>query len=92
MIMTEKEPPKIEFPCSNYVIKVIGDAHDEFKQLVIDIIRKHAPDIDETKITQRDSSNGKYHALQVPITATGIPQLQAINQDLKATGRVHMVL
>lgn len=90
--MTTQEPPKIEFPCKNYVIKVIGDAHDEFRQLVIDIVRRHDPDLDESKITCRDSSNGKFHALQVPITATGIPQLEAINSDLRATGRVHMVL
>lgn len=90
--MTNQEPPKIEFPCENYGIKVIGDAHDEFKQLVVDIIRKHAPDFDESTITDQYSSNGKYHSLRLAITATGIPQLQAIHDDLKATGRVHMVL
>lgn len=90
--MTNQEPPKIEFPCENYGIKVIGDAHDEFKQVVVDIIRKHVPDFDESTITDQYSSNGKYHSLRMSITATGIPQLQAIHDDLKATGRVHMVL
>lgn len=51
--MTNQEPPKIEFPCENYDIKVIGDAHDEFKQVVVDIIRKHVPDFDESTITDR---------------------------------------
>ncbi len=90
--MTNQEPPKIEFPCENYVFKVIGDAHDEFRQMVIDIIHKHVTDFDESTITEQYSSNGKYHSLRMSITATGIPQLQAINDDLKATGRVHMVL
>lgn len=90
--MSNQEPPKIEFPCENYVFKVIGDAHDEFRQMVIDIIHKHVADFDEATITEQYSSNGKYHSLRMSITATGIPQLKAINDDLKATGRVHMVL
>lgn len=90
--MTDQQPPKIEFPCENYVFKVIGDAHDEFRQLVIDIVRQHVPDLDESKVTEQFSSNNKYHSLRFVITATGVPQLEAINKDLKATGRVHMVL
>lgn len=90
--MATTEPPKIEFPCENYVIKVIGDAHDEFKQLVIDIVKVHAPDLDETKVTENNSSNGRFHAIRLFINATGIEQLKAIHDALKATGRVHMVL
>lgn len=40
----------------------------------------------------RDSRNGRYQSAQVLITATGVDQLQAIHVDLRATGRVHMVL
>lgn len=90
--MASQQPPKIEFPCKNYVFKVIGDAHDEFRAQVLNIIHKHVPDLDESKVTEQFSSNNKYHALRFVITATGIPQLEAINKDLKATGRVHMVL
>lgn len=90
--MTNQEPPKIEFPCKNYGIKIIGDAHDEFKPLVIEILHRHVPDFDESTITDQFSSNGKYHSLRVKITATGVDQLTAIHDDLKATGRVHMVL
>lgn len=90
--MTTQEPLKIEFPCENYGIKVIGDAHDEFKQLVFDIIHKHAPDFDESTVQDQFSSNGKYHSIRLKICATGEPQLKAIHDDLKATGRVHMVL
>ena len=41
--MASQQPPKIEFPCKNYVFKVIGDAHDEFRAQVLNIIRKHVP-------------------------------------------------
>jgi uncharacterized protein len=40
----------------------------------------------------RDSRNGNFLSVQVLITATSVEQLQAIHVDLRATGRVHMVL
>lgn len=84
--------PKIEFPCERYPIKVIGDAGDGFSDLVIEIIQRHAPDLDETTLVMRDSRNGRFLSVQVLITATGIDQLQNIHADLRATGRVPCVL
>ncbi|MFZ6047490.1 DUF493 domain-containing protein [Pseudomonas sp. CR3202] len=86
------QPPKIEFPCERYPIKVIGDSFDGFADLVIEIIRRHAPDLDASTLVVRDSRNGRFLSVQVLITATGVDQLQAIHVDLRATGRVHMVL
>jgi putative lipoic acid-binding regulatory protein len=83
---------KIEFPCAGYPIKVIGDAGDGFADLVLEVIQRHAPDCDSSSLVLRDSRNGRFISVQVLITATGIEQLQAINLDLRATGRVHMVL
>ena len=86
------QAPKIEFPCRRYPIKVVGDAGEGFSAMVIEVIRRHAPDLDETTLVLRDSRNGRYQSAQVLITATGVDQLQAIHVDLRATGRVHMVL
>lgn len=86
------QAPKIEFPCERYPIKVIGDSFDGFSDLVIEIIQRHAPDLDATTLVVRDSRNGRFLSVQVLITATGVEQLQAIHVDLRATGRVHMVL
>ncbi len=92
-LMTDEiQAPKIEFPSERYPIKVIGDAHDGFVDLVIEVIQRHAPDLDASTLVQRDSRNGRFLSVQVLITATGIEQLQAINLDLRATGRVHMVI
>jgi putative lipoic acid-binding regulatory protein len=91
--MTDSQhAPKIEFPCQRYPIKVIGDAGEGFAALVIDVMRRHCPDFDETTLVLRDSSKGRFMTVQVQITATGMDQLQAIHVDLRATGRVHMVL
>ncbi|MBD3814605.1 MAG: DUF493 family protein, partial [Betaproteobacteria bacterium] len=50
------------------------------------------PGLDESSVVLRDSRNGRFLSVQVLITATGVEQLQAIHTDLRATGRVHMVL
>lgn len=91
--MTEElQAPRIEFPCAAYPIKVIGDAGADFVELIVEVIGRHAPDLDRTTLVLRDSRNGNYRTVQVSITATGVEQLQAIHIDLRATGRVHMVL
>ena len=91
--MTEDvKPPKIEFPCPRYPIKVIGDACADFAELVLDTVQRHAPDLDRGTLLTRDRRNGRSLSVQVLITATGVDQLQAIHQDLRATGRVHMVI
>ncbi|MCF7201154.1 DUF493 domain-containing protein [Pseudomonas oligotrophica] len=88
----DAQAPKIEFPCERYPIKVIGDAGEGFRELIIEVIQRHAPDLDESSVVLRDSRNGRFLSVQVLITATGVEQLQAIHVDLRATGRVHMVL
>jgi len=58
----------------------------------VEIIQRHAPDLDVETLVVRDSSKGRFLSVQVLITATDVDQLQAIHNDLRATGRVHMVL
>lgn len=86
------QAPKIEFPCANYPIKVIGAAGDDFSSLVVSVVRRHAPDLDETLVDIQGSSSGRFLSVRLRILATGIEQLQAIHTDLRATGRVQMVL
>lgn len=87
---TSQTAPKIEFPC-DYPIKVMGVSTPDFEQFVVAVMKKHDPSFSgETVI--RDSRNGKYKAVNVTITATGEAQLKAIFEELKASGRVSMVL
>ncbi|UVE17188.1 DUF493 domain-containing protein [Pseudomonas sp. LS44] len=92
MTDTEIQNVTIQFPCERYPIKVIGDAGEGFVDLVIEILLRHAPDLDAGTLVLRDSRTGRYQTVQLLITATGIEQLEALNSDLRATGRVHMVL
>ena len=85
------EPPKIEFPCE-YPIKVLGRNVDEFRPAVIAIFERHAPGFDQETIVVRDSRKGNFLSLTITIVATGPEQLDALHQDLVATGLVQMVL
>lgn len=87
----DQEAPKIEFPCE-YPIKVMGPAAPDYQQFVIEIVQKHAPELDPEKVELKPSRNGNYYSLRFTITATGERQLKAIFEELKATGRVTMVL
>lgn len=86
------QAPKIEFPCPRYPLKVIGDASPDFTAVVLDVVRRHAPELDHTNLVVQDSRNGRFLSVRLEITATGVEQLQAIHMALRATGRVHMVL
>jgi uncharacterized protein len=89
--MSVTEPPRIEFPCA-YPVKIVGDASEGFRQLVEDIVERHAAGFDRSLTTQRMSSAARYISVTVTIVATGPEQLQALFEELKATGCVHMVL
>jgi len=89
--MEPEESPKIEYPC-RYPIKVMGLDVDEFSTAIVDIVRQHAPELTEEDINFRPSRHGKYLAVNVIITARSLVQIQAIFDDLKASGRVAMVI
>ena len=86
-----EKSPKIEFPC-DYPIKILGDAHEAFTELVISAIKTHAPDVDETKVTLKQSSKGRFVSVTVIIRATGPEQIEALFSELKMLDAVKMVL
>lgn len=90
MVMKEPQAQKIEFPC-DYPIRIIGYSASDYKDFVLRVVAKHAPDFDG-RAKMKISRNGKYMSAMVVILATGEPQLQALFEDLKASGRIQMVL
>ena len=85
------ESPSIEFPC-DYPIKIIGVSDTVFRETVVEIVRAHAPNLDDDTISERASRNGRYCAVNLSIVATGEPQLKALHQDLMAQPLVKLVL
>ena len=84
------ESHKIKFPCA-YPIKVVGSAAPDFREYVVEVMERHAGAL-LAEVDVRPSSNGRFESVRVTITATGVEQLQAIFEELKASGRVHIVI
>jgi uncharacterized protein len=83
--------PKIEFPC-DYPIKVVGDSDELFAETVVELTRRHAPEVTEEQVSVRSSRHGNYCAVTIMIRATGEPQLRALHETLRRYPLVRMVL
>ncbi len=88
----EPKDVKIEFPCADYPIKVMGENSAAYREIVLTVMQKHAPGFDAEKVTVRDSRNGNYQSITVFIEATGREQLLAIFEELKTHPATRMVL
>lgn len=86
------QAPKIEFPCPNYPVKVLGEAAEDYETFVIDIMRIHAPDLDVERMTINHSRNGRFTSATFFITATSEEQLKKMHQDLIRHERIKMVM
>jgi putative lipoic acid-binding regulatory protein len=90
--VTTQDPPKIEFPCPDYPIKVVGEAGANLRDHTIAVFTKHAADFNPEQIKTKASSKGTWQSLTIAIEATGEDQLRAIFEDLKANKAVKMVI
>ncbi len=90
---TPKKPQDsaIEFPC-DFPVKAMGLASETLHLTVLEIVRKHAPDTEDTALKTRDSSGGKYVSVTVTVHATNQAQLDAIYTDLTASEQILMAL
>ena len=90
--MTEQQPPKIEFPCEDYLIKILGEAHEEMMSFVIETTEQFAPGFDRSKTYVKESGKGRFQSVTVFITATGVEQLKSYHETLIAHPKVKMVI
>ncbi|HEY8570788.1 HP0495 family protein [Microbulbifer sp.] len=89
---SEQQPPKIEFPCEDYMVKVVRDSEGHVHEFVLEVMRRHVPDLDEARLKHTPSRNGRFTSMTFFIVATGEAQLKALFEELKAHPGVHMVL
>lgn len=81
----------MEFPCA-FPIKSIGRMGDHFEDLVIEIVRRHAPTLSESQVKVRPSRGGKWVAVTLVIQAESQEQLDDIYRDLSGHERVAWTL
>jgi putative lipoic acid-binding regulatory protein len=75
------------FPC-DFAVKAMGKAGEGFDRLVVEIARRHAPDLDEGQVRTRESRGGKWVSVTVTLRATSKEQLDALYRELSAEERV----
>jgi uncharacterized protein len=81
----------LSFPC-DFPIKVMGKAEDDFDALIVEIVRKHSPDLHEGAVKSRLSNEGRFVSVTVTIQAESREQLDNIYMELSAEKRVLMAL
>ena len=85
------EDTLLEFPC-DFPIKVMGSRTDDFAQVVVDIVLRHAPDFAAESVEMRASSGGKYLSVTCTVRATSKQQLDALYRELTGHPQVKVVL
>lgn len=84
----------LEFPCE-FPIKAFGradDGGDQFAELVLSLLNPHVEDLQREQLRLNPSSNGRFVAVTVTITAVSQKQLDRIYQSLSDHEQVVMSL
>lgn len=79
------------FP-TDFPIKVMGRDSESFRTLTLAIVERHAGPLAPERISERMSREGRFLALTYTIRAESRAQLDAIYQDLTASGVVLVAL
>ena len=79
--MSEEQESPLRFPCE-FPVKAMGKSDCELDIIVVEIVRRHAPDLAEAAVYTRDSTAGNYVSVTVRVNATSRQQLDDIYQDL----------
>ena len=81
----------VEFPC-HFPIKIIGEAHQDFIQIITKLLKKHVHDFINKNIESKMSSEGKFISLTCTIYVTSKQQLDLIYKDLSSHPMTKFVL
>jgi putative lipoic acid-binding regulatory protein len=84
-------PSLLQFPC-DFPIKIMGAGGPEFPQLVLELVRRHSPDLDEARVKTRPSRTGRYQSVTVVVLARDRAQLDALYQDLSHHPQIKLAL
>ncbi|MEX1058413.1 MAG: DUF493 domain-containing protein [Natronospirillum sp.] len=88
----ETNAPKIEFPCVDFPIKVMGSAGDDFQAQVMSTLADLGVVVNEAKTRASTSRNARFTSLTVLIVAESPTQLSDLNIALRKLPSVKLVL
>ena len=87
------EPPGeiMQYPCE-IAVKAMGRADSDFETIVVEIVRRHVPDLGEGSVSSKPSSKGNYLSVTVRVNAASREQMDALYHELSAHEAVAMAL
>jgi putative lipoic acid-binding regulatory protein len=85
------EATLLKFP-TDFPIKVMGPATDEFRSLVLGILSRHFGTVPPEKIEERPSRGGRYLGITVTVVAQSKAQLDAAYGELTSCSQVLFAL
>ena len=88
--MSQPEAPKIEFPCDDYMIKVVGDAEVALRDFVHQVLVRYDSRLTLESFTSKPSRNGRFESLTVFMRVE--VHLSELFDVLKSDDRVKMVI
>lgn len=89
--MMDNEPSLIEYPVV-FPLKVIGVDALDFEHFVVEIVRRHVPDLLEENIISHLSNGNRYRSVSFEFMAQSRAQLDALYAELSSHQRVLMIL
>ncbi len=89
--MSEDSREIMQFPCE-IAVKAMGKSGADFEAIVVEIVRRHAPDLGEGSVSSRRSSSGNYLSVTVRVNARSREQMDALYQELSDHEAVAMAL
>ena len=90
-MMNDPSFPELEYPI-RFPLKVIGLEAEDFETLVVEIVRRHVPDLLEENIISHFSSQSRYRSVSLEFIASSREQVDALYAELSAHPRVLMLL
>lgn len=81
----------LKFPVE-YPIKVVGRRSATLRATIDAIVREHVPDLDDSRITERESNQQHFLSITYTFTATSREQIVALATALQASKEVIMLI
>ena len=84
---TTEEDTLFDFPCE-FPIKAMGKTGDELEIAVLEIVRRHAPDLSEGAVKFATSKGGNYTSITITVNAQSKQHLDNIYLELTSCEHV----
>lgn len=82
---------ELQYP-TLFPLKVIGLDEPDFEDFIIEIVRRHVPELLEENILSRMSDGKKYRSVSFQFIAESRAQVDALYTELSSHKRVLMIL